>query len=413
MNALLSYSIGITMPLMLMWGVYKLTLARTTLHRFNRATLLAIYLFALLIIPAIQAIPSAIPSNYVVNLNVIEITEQNGTLTEEASILSLSSILPYIYIFGVILMAMTMLISILRIALLIKNSDRIKYNGFTIAIHKRNDLVPFSWGKWVIISLADYKDGGEYIIAHELSHLRSHHWLDLLIAQIAIIINWYNPATWLMRYELQDVHEYSADEFVIKSTIISSEQYQLFLIKKTAGTRFAAIANSLNHSSLKKRITMMLSKKSRGAARMRALALVPAAALALIFVNKPVEATASTPSSTETIVSSDKDTKKINTAGEVDKMAEFPGGKAALYKFINDNIKYPEDSKDKGGNVIIRFTISETGKVTNPEIVRGQTESLNNEAMRIINMLPDFTPAKSNGKNVPMVYTIPFQFSAK
>ena len=343
-----SYSIGITMQLLILWGIYKLLLARTSFYRFNRAALLMIYFLALLAIPVIQAIPTAAPT-YTINLNVVEIAEQPNALAESDNTWLLSHILPYLYIAGVVLTAATMLISLLRIALLIKSSKRIKHGDFTIAIHNCGGIVPFSWGKWVIISSADYEDGGEYIISHELSHLRSRHWLDLLIAQIAIIINWFNPAAWLMRYELQDVHEYAADEAVIKSKILSPEQYQLFLIKKTAGARFAAIANSLNHSSLKKRITMMLSKKSHGAARMRALAFVPAAALALIFVSKPIETIAASAEVSETVELLSKDTKKNYNVNEVDQMAEFPEAKPLSTNSsvkISNSMKMP---KVKGG----------------------------------------------------------------
>lgn len=121
-------------------------------------------------------------------------------------------------------------------------------------------------------------------MTHELRHVTGHHWADLLIAQIVCIINWFNPAAWLMRDELMLVHEYEADLSVIEGGF-DPQQYQMLLIKKAVGARFPSLANSLNHSKLKKRITMMYNQKSSASRRLRGLALVPALAAAIAVTN--------------------------------------------------------------------------------------------------------------------------------
>ena len=63
--------------------------------------------------------------------------------------------------------------------------------------------------------------------------------------------------------------------------------------------------------------------------------------------------------------------------------------------------------------VVVKFTISKTGKVVDPEILRGQSESINNEVLRVIGILPDFIPAKVNGENVALFYTLPVMFTDK
>ena len=75
------------------------------------------------------------------------------------------------------------------------------------------------------------------------------------------MFQWFNPAMWLFRKELKAIHEFEADESVLK-TEIDAKKYQLLLIQKTVGTRLYSMVNSFDHSSLKKRITMMLKKKS-------------------------------------------------------------------------------------------------------------------------------------------------------
>lgn len=80
--------------------------------------------------------------------------------------------------------------------------------------------------------------------------------MDIFIGQLYAILVWYNPVSWLMIDELKTVHEYEADEAVIDSGA-NLKEYQMLLIKKTAGARLPSLANSLNHSKLQKRVTMM------------------------------------------------------------------------------------------------------------------------------------------------------------
>lgn len=158
---------------------------------------------------------------------------------------------------------------------------------------------------------------------------------------------------------------------------------------------------------------MMLSKKSRSKSRMRVLALVPAAALALVFVNNPVVAsTLSTVSSTDmaTIIP-DKDSEKspLNIA---EKMPQFPGGMSELMKYISQNIHYPQSAIDNSieGRVVVHFVISETGKVSDPHVIRGVEASLDAEAVRVISTLPDFIPGEIGGKKVAVRYALPVTF---
>ncbi|NDV65256.1 M56 family metallopeptidase [Bacteroides sp. 224] len=97
----------------------------------------------------------------------------------------------------------------------------------------------------------------------------------------------------------------------------------------------------------------------------------------------------------------------------VETMPEFPGGKEGLMNFLAQNIKYPVEAQNakEEGRVIIKFTITKEGKVTNPHIARGISSSLNAEAIRIINTMPDWKPGKQRGQNVNVNYTVPITFS--
>ncbi len=412
MGELLSYTLGVGMMMLPLWILYRVLLSRTTFYRFNRITLLSIY-FISLIAPFIQ-LSFGEQSMAVIELLPIEWVVAENVDVQENTI-SIMSVILSAYFIGLMLFSIVFAVSLLRLAVLIFRSKKIKYEGYTIVIHDKRKLVPFSWGKWIIISDEEYEENNDIVLRHELAHLRNLHSLDLIFAQIIVVFNWYNPIAWILRDELQIIHEYEADKSVLDSGI-NHEDYQMLLIKKTVGARFASIANSLNHNSLKKRITMILSKKSNGRARMRALALVPAVALVLVGVKTPlVASTLGVVSSATTQVYDDKDTEKLEKEQvfkAAEQMPQFPGGYAALNNFLAQNLRYPEKAMSNNieGAVVVQFEVLKTGKIGNVKVVRKVDAELDAEAMRVIKSMPDFIPGKINGKPVNVLYSLPIMF---
>jgi len=92
--------------------------------------------------------------------------------------------------------------------------------------------------------------------------------------------------------------------------------------------------------------------------------------------------------------------------------AEFPGGDRALYKYINDAVKYPVIAQENGiqGKVYVKFVVNEHGAVSDAQILRGVDQSLNQEALRVINSLPNFKPGKQRGKPVKVYYNAVINF---
>ena len=99
----------------------------------------------------------------------------------------------------------------------------------------------------------------------------------------------------------------------------------------------------------------------------------------------------------------------------VEKMPSFPGGDAELLKYIATNIKYPKESQDNGeqGRVICSFIVGRDGSVNNPEVLRGVTPLLNEEAVRVINTMPRWNPGMQRGKAVAVKYTVPITLRLK
>jgi TonB family protein len=98
----------------------------------------------------------------------------------------------------------------------------------------------------------------------------------------------------------------------------------------------------------------------------------------------------------------------------VEEMPEFPGGDLALRKFIAENVRYPEEAKanNEQGSAFVKFIVDKTGKVTEPSIVRGSgSTSLDEEAIRVVSTIPDFTPGRQRGQNVAVSLVMPIKFA--
>ena len=214
----------------------------------------------------------------------------------------------YIYLIGLIATTLWKAIQIFQLYRTIHKGVlwKDKQNGITIYCHA-HDIAPLSWFNSIAISEEDYLHNSDEILKHEIGHITHHHSSDVLLANIIEIIQWWNPFSRLIASSLRDVHEYEADDAVLRSGV-NAHQYQSLLIKKAVGSSSYAFANSFNHSLLKKRITMMLQKKSNPWMRSKALYILPVACIALSafatpelneqiesVINEQVEPTAASP----------------------------------------------------------------------------------------------------------------------
>lgn len=99
----------------------------------------------------------------------------------------------------------------------------------------------------------------------------------------------------------------------------------------------------------------------------------------------------------------------------VEDMPEFPGGIQALYKYLGENVKYPQAAKANGisGKVFVNFTVEKDGSITDVKIIRGVHELLDKEAIRVVKAFPKWKPGKQRGKAVRVSYNIPISFVLK
>lgn len=175
------------------------------------------------------------------------------------------------------------------------------------------DIAPFSWFGNIVLSQRDWIECNAMILTHERAHIALHHSADMLLVNLCCALQWFNPAMWLLGRDLREIHEYEADDAVLSSGV-NAKEYQLLLIKKAVGNKSYSIANSLNHSTLKNRITMMLKKKSTRASRMRVLYVLPLVCLSLTAFAKTETIVQFDDKVTENI--SEKQTPTITLKGE-------------------------------------------------------------------------------------------------
>ncbi|MBK8242251.1 MAG: energy transducer TonB [Saprospiraceae bacterium] len=108
----------------------------------------------------------------------------------------------------------------------------------------------------------------------------------------------------------------------------------------------------------------------------------------------------------------DQSVKEDETFNFVEQLPEFPGGPAAMTKFINDNMRYPEEAKlhKVAGTVVIQFVVTKEGKIINVTLTRGIGYGCDEEALRVIQSMPDWKPGKYKNKEVPVNFTLPVKF---
>ena len=285
MNDVVFYILKSSICLTLFYAVYKLCLSSETFYRINRIVLLCMYVLALSI-PLLK-----MPIDYPIDMHrcvvgvehifVVEDEGKTGVVTRMFG----WKMLCLIYILGVSFFIFRDLYSIVRLCLLLQKGRWGRRNDGCKLIVLRQVIAPFSWMGYIVISERDLEEDGEIILIHEAAHVNYHHGIDLFFSELFLVVHWFNPIAWLMKKELQRVHEYQVDEAVL-SWGVNAKMYQLLLIKRTIGERhFNALTSGFDHSKLKNRIMMMLKKKSNPLSMLKCLYMIPVVAVSMFLLD--------------------------------------------------------------------------------------------------------------------------------
>lgn len=400
------YCFQVALTLTAVFISYKLFLSKDTFHALNRAAILSGVTLSFLL-PLVK-LPKFL--TFEAESEISETVFELGTVIVSGDFvnsISYTDVLTYIILIGASVFFLKLLVSTATIILKVIRNRKIKIEQGTELIVSESVKSPIRWLKYIFINSADYRDNPREILTHEMAHIHYRHSIDLIFIDLLCCLQWFNPVIWLFRKELRSVHEFQADAAVVNSGI-NAKNYQILLIKKAAGRNWSSVVSSLNHSNLKNRIAMMSKKSSKSAAFKVLLPIAVTACLAVTFAN----CNNSMLATNDDKINENSFTNDNQPYVIVEDMPEFPGGPAALLKYIAENVVYPEQAKNDTiqGTVYLKFVVDKTGKVTQTEVIRGVHPLLDEESIKVVNSLPEWTPGRQSGKNVDVAMQIPIKF---
>lgn len=493
----MNYLLKVAICWLVFYVLYRLVLEKTTFFRLNRAYLLITLLLGL-VVPLVRISMGAPPDPSTSSNWLPEVVVQANTLVNRPYTLpvitiqvpssSSWSIWPWLYWGGVGYCLLRFMIGLIQLYFIYRRGQKQRMGHYTL-VYSEEVKAPFSFMRCLFwpAELEDQDLEREYMLRHEETHIQQYHTLDVLFSEVIKAICWFNPLAYRYSQALRDVHEYLADAAVLKNA--NRKQYGHLLIRQSLSGPSIALVNHFSTSQLKKRIHMMMRKKTQGRAQLRyALTLPLIVGLGFLFAQFRIEAqTPTTANSTlppppPAMLPSKVDKKEVNgqiysnipkevvikgdttppkfkevvvqdfpiieekikevehvvvgrpipdlskevvvvgySAAKpapdpvfkvVEKMPEYPEGMTSMLRFLAQNIRYPETAKKENieGMVVVQFIIAKDGTITDPHVVKGIGGGANEEALRVVKMMPKWTPGMQKGQAVNVQFNLPIRF---
>jgi len=402
MNPILIYFLKVNIAIALFYLFYRLFFANDTLWKVRRWYLIFSILMAA-IYPLFPVMPFLENNDPVVGIIAEYVMLQEVVVSP---VQPLDYILMLQSVYGIIAFVLLTRLFVRLISIFqLRNQGRRTLLQGTDIIGIDKDMAPFSFFGDIFINPALHTEKETMeILTHELTHVRQLHSADVLIAELLTIVCWLNPAAWLMKREMRQNLEYLADDQVLKSGF-DSRNYQYHLLQLSCQCPEFQLTNQFNISPLKKRIAMMNQQKTPKTGMLKYLMVAPLI-LALV-VSSNAETLIRHLQSTENAVVENVETVPVES------MPVFPGGEKQLIEFLKNTVQYPVKAQEAGiqGRVICQFVIEKDGSISEVELVKSVDPLLDAEAIRVIGLMPKWTPAIQRGKEVRMKYTMPINFA--
>lgn len=443
--------------LILFFGFYALLLQRETFFQLNRVYLLASAIISFLI-PAIQ-------SDWVKQWFITQKVHQTlysaspdlvyGIQAIQPNHITIGEIVGAIYAAGIVVLSVKLIWQFIVLGQLLKNKKAAAAWSFFKSIEVDEDL-----------------ENRDVIMAHEEVHARQWHSADVILMEIIMIINWFNPIVYLYRRSIKNIHEFIADQNAVKAGT-SKADYAMLLFSQTFNAPAHHLLNPFfNSSMLKQRIMMLQKNKSHYSALLKYGFSAPLFALMLALSSATInnsdvvenlhskaedifDAAATAPfkttinSGVQTKTSSKSisrqneffttkaltntrqhkviKVKKDNTTSvtnndavihnevftSVEKLPAYPGGMKSFGKYLSKTLRYPKDAQNNGtqGRAIVTFIVEADGSLTDVHAIKDPGMGLGDEAIRVINASPKWIPGEQNGRKVRVQYTVPVVFT--
>lgn len=436
MNDVLIYLWEGSICLALTVGFYKVFFEKLTFFEWNRFMLL-ILLTASVLVPLFTI--DVAPSMVVLPEVQLPVFWVGGQIEPESMVnssnFSWQKVLFFCYIVGLVFAASKFVWEILRLWIQLKSATLQVYNGNKLAIHSRFEPASF-FGYIMLPSFDQTDDDHQLILQHESVHCTQRHTLDLLLVQLLKVFFWFNPFIFMYERMIREVHEFQADHFI---TIFHSEiAYSKLLLRLVTKSNSNHLLHSFNQFQTKKRIMMMTQTNTNPIQKARFILTLPLIGLFLaVFSCKSSKVTTadfpenlvipmtaeSTGDTTNVTILREKNGKKVlvvtatePTGEEVFEITEIQpkpaGGMEGWMNYLVESIKYPEEAKERGieGTVVMAFIVNSDGTISDIETLRSIGGGCDQEAMRVIQNAPKWTPGQLGGKAVRVRMRLPLQF---
>lgn len=291
MNSLIIYLIQASFCFTVLYIAYHLFFRKLTFHSINRIILLSIIPLSLGI-PLLghihfETVPEAIIipqlEEYVSFENIIQAEnyKENTFAPHKSNILFIIVIL---YFIGTVFCVLKLLLSVTELLQLKRKSKTLLENGYSVILTNSSHI--FSSFKWIFIPKDQIHTIETPILEHEKAHILLYHTLDLMLAELYLVVFWFNPFAYAFRSTLQSVHEFQADNHVVRNRIKKSEYLEL-LIKNLGSTSNSKLHSYFNHSLIKKRIDMITKTNSNPKKIIRYILFTPVLFILLTAFLKP------------------------------------------------------------------------------------------------------------------------------
>jgi len=420
MNAILIYLVEASICVAITVLFYRFVLSELTFFSLNRVILIGMLLLSFVIpmlsfnfgIPTIGTGEILLPEFLV-----------GKEVAQESISFSWQEIVFYTYLAGVVVMTVHLILGFLTSQRLLGKSRLMRYQNYWIAVHPK--FIPASFFSYILLPDFDPNRAEQkQIVLHESIHVRLKHSWDLLLIQFAKIIFWFNPLIYQFERSLREVHEYQADQGV--TSTYSKKEYSGLLLQMITGGQGWHFMNNFNQFQTKKRIIMMSKPQSQKKEMRRFLLAIPVmAALFFVFsceitpeedIEGPTmageikEVQIGSADISATVIEYGIDGEPIYDV--VEKQPNPPGDMAGWNRYLSQNLKYPAEARRLGieGTVIVVFVVNSDGSLSDIEILRGLGGGVDEEAIRVIENAPNWTPGSQKDRTINTRMRLPIRF---
>ncbi|TWW01464.1 M56 family metallopeptidase [Chitinophaga pinensis] len=409
MNAFLPYVIKMLLCSGILYGYYAFVLKNNSFHRWNRAFIL-LAVIASLLIPTLQFSMNTTPAPSQ-QLDMIVVCGYVADNMQKAG-LDFTSWLPAgIYLLITLLLLINIARNWLMVKRLIRKGEKTQFNGYQLIHHPQvKSTFSFFGNIFWAEELTKESPEGRQILKHELEHVRGGHTGEKLFMQLVGAICWFNPFFYLLKKELAMVHEFLADKAATEDS--EAEDYARTLLQATLQTRLPLMINTFGQAPVKRRILMLFTQRSNYSL-MKRIIVIPLV-LGLGFVigcQRDLEL------NTNNIVDATKTAAIAGTDNTVYTFVSdpptYPGGEAALSKYLGSSIRYPKTAQDNRttGTIFVNFVVDPEGNVTKVKTVGAlKGGGLEEESIRVVSAMPKWNPGKQDGKAVYVAFNLPIKF---